>query len=53
MSNLIWLAGGGIMVVAAGVWSFMRASHQRHDMGTISGQWIAEHRSQDRQSDSR
>ena len=53
MSSLIWLAGGGVMVVAVGVWTFLRASQDRHDMGTISGQWIAEHRSQDRQSENR
>lgn len=53
MSNLIWLAGGGILAVAGAVWTFVRMSQERHDMGTISGQWIAEHRSQDRQADGR
>jgi hypothetical protein len=51
MSSLIWLAAGGIVVVAVGVWTFLRVGQDRDDMGTISGQWIAEHRSQERQSD--
>ncbi len=51
MSSLVWLAAGGIAVVAVAVWTFLRVGHERDDMGTISGQWIAEHRSQERQSD--
>jgi nitrogen fixation-related uncharacterized protein len=51
MSSLMWLAGGGIVVVAVGVWTFLHVGQDRDDMGTISGQWIAEHRSQERQSD--
>jgi hypothetical protein len=46
------MAAGGIAVVAVGVWTFLRVGQERDDMGTISGQWIAEHRSQERQSDS-
>jgi hypothetical protein len=53
MSSLMWLAAGGIVVVAAALWTFLRVGQDRDDMGTISGQWIAEHRSQERQSDNR
>lgn len=53
MSSLMWLAVAGIVVLAVGVWTFLRVGHERDDMGTISGQWIAEHRSQERQSDNR
>jgi hypothetical protein len=55
MSGLIAVAVGGIVVVAVALWAWITREGQGpdRDLGTISGQWIAEHRSQERQSDSR
>ena len=46
---------GAVLVVAVGVWAWIsREGSQGHgDMGTISSQWINEHRSQERQSNDR
>jgi hypothetical protein len=55
MSGLIALAVGGVIVVAVAALAWMTRERRGpdRDLGTISGQWIAEHRSQERQSDSR
>jgi hypothetical protein len=55
MSGLIAVAVGGVVVVAVGLWAWITREGKAsdRDLGTISGQWIAEHRSQERQSDSR
>jgi hypothetical protein len=39
--------------VAVLAWMTRERRGPDRDLGTISGQWIAEHRSQERQSDSR
>lgn len=53
MTWLIWLVGG-VVVLGAGVFAYMRGgSDGDTDLGTISSSWIAEHRSQERQSDNR
>ena len=55
MSIVIAGVVGAVLLVAVGAWAWIareKPSTDR-DMGTISGQWIAEHRSQERQSDSR
>ncbi len=45
---------GGLVFVAVGVWAWIsREGGGDHDMGTISGQWINEQRSQERQSNDR
>lgn len=55
MSSVIAIAVVTVLIAAVGVWAWLsREEHPKdRDMGTISGQWIAEHRSQERQSDSR
>lgn len=46
---------GGAVLVALAVWAFIRGSRKGDDpdLGTISGQWIAEHRVQERESSNR
>ena len=53
MAFVIAIAAGTILVLGVGVWAWVSREglHAERDMGTISGQWIAEHRSQERQSD--
>jgi hypothetical protein len=55
MSGVIIIAAGAVIVVGAAIWAWISRDNRghEHDMGTISGQWIAEHRSQERQSDGR
>lgn len=55
MSGVIAIAVGSVLALAVGVWAWIsrEGRHQERDMGTISGQWIAEHRSQERESDGR
>lgn len=55
MSLVIAVAGGSLFVIAVGFWAWIsRESPQTdRDLGTISGQWINEHRSQERQSTDR
>lgn len=52
MSVVIAIAAG-LVVVLVGVWAWMsREVHQKErDLGTISGSWMAEHRSHERESD--
>ena len=54
MTWLIWLAGG-VVLLGVGVFALMRGGGDGGDtdLGTISSSWIAEHRSQERQSDNR
>jgi hypothetical protein len=53
MAWLIWLVGG-VVVLGAGIFAFTRGGGGGDtDLGTISSSWIAEHRSQERQSDNR
>lgn len=54
MALLIWVAGG-VVVLGAVVFALMRRGRGGGDtdLGTISSSWIAEHRSQERQSDNR
>ena len=55
MSLVIAVAAGSVLVLAVGVWAWVSREgvHSDRDMGTISGQWINEHRSQERQSNDR
>jgi len=55
MSLLVGVVAGSILVLAVGVWAWVsrERGHTDRDMGTISGQWINEHRSQERQSNDR
>jgi hypothetical protein len=55
MSGVIAIAVGSGLVLVVGVWAWVSREGRgdQHEMGTISGQWIAEHRSQERQSDGR
>jgi hypothetical protein len=55
MGLVIAVVGGGVLVVAVGIWAWIsrEGAHADRDMGTISGQWINEHRSQERQSNDR
>lgn len=54
MAWLMWLVGG-VVVVGAAVYALTRGRGHGGDtdLGTISSSWIAEHRSQERQSDNR
>jgi hypothetical protein len=49
------IAIGSALVLIIGVWAWVSRNGGRdeHEMGTISGQWLAEHRSQEHQSDGR
>jgi hypothetical protein len=55
MSSIIAIAVVSVLAVAVGVWAWIarEGSQAEGDMGTISGQWINEHRSQERQSNDR
>lgn len=56
MIPMTWLIGlgiAGIVVLAIGAWALLRGGSDTQDLGTISGQWIAEHRSHERESDRR
>jgi hypothetical protein len=46
----ILIAGGGVALVAAAVmWMVRRAPADDDQLGTISTQWISEHRSHERE----
>ena len=55
MSAGIAIAVGAFIVFVVAVWAWIsrEGGGDQHDLGTISGQWISEHRSQERQSDGR
>ena len=55
MSSIIAVAVVSALALAVGVWAWIAREQSPHegDMGTISGQWINEHRSQERQSNDR
>jgi hypothetical protein len=55
MSMLVAIVGGSSLVLGVAVWAWIsrEGAHAQRDMGTISGQWINEHRSQERQSNDR
>jgi hypothetical protein len=55
MPLVIAVGCGSALVIAVGIWAWIsrEGSHAQRDMGTISGQWINEHRSQERQSNDR
>jgi hypothetical protein len=51
---LIWW---GLVALAVGVWALLRRGGDGDgdgpDLGTMSGQWLAEHRAHERESDKR
>jgi hypothetical protein len=49
MLALVLIAGGGVAVVAALTWIVRRARADDDRLGTISTQWISEHRSHERE----
>jgi len=55
MSLLVAVVAGSLVLLAVAVWAWVsrEGGHADRDMGTISGQWINEHRSQERQSNDR
>jgi hypothetical protein len=55
MSGLMWLMIGGVGVVAVGAWAFFRRGGDGPgpDLGTISGQWMAERRIHEREAGDR
>jgi hypothetical protein len=55
MVPIIAIVAGSAVALAVGVWAWIsrERSQSDRDMGTISGQWINEHRSQERQPDNR
>ena len=53
MSVLIWMGIWGLVALAVGVWALLRRDGDGPDLGTISGQWIAEHRAHERELDKR
>jgi hypothetical protein len=52
---LTWIGIGGLVALALAVWALMRRGGDGDgaDLGTISGQWLAEHRAHERESDKR
>lgn len=55
MPTMIAIGVGSVLLLAVGLWAWMSRERGSSDtdLGTISGQWINEHRSQERQSDNR
>jgi hypothetical protein len=55
MSALMWLTIGGVVVVVVGAWAFFRRGGDSPgpDLGTISGQWMAERRIHEREAGDR
>jgi hypothetical protein len=55
MSGVLVIALAAVLalVVVVWVWISRDGGRDEHEMGTISGQWLAEHRSQEHQSDGR
>jgi hypothetical protein len=55
MSALILLGVGGGIAIVLGIWTLLwrsRDGQDGPDLGTISGQWIAERRAHERESSS-
>ncbi len=52
MLVLIWIGILGFVALAVG-WALLRRGSHGPDLGTISGQWIAEHRAHEREADKR
>ena len=55
MSGVIAVAVGSALAVAVGLWAWIsrEGRGQNDELGSISGQWIAEHRAHERESDGR
>jgi hypothetical protein len=55
MFPTIAVAAGSVLAVIVGIWAWVsrERTEANHDMGTISGQWINEHRGHERQSNDR
>jgi len=55
MVPIIAIVAGSALVIAVAVWAWIsrERSPADPDLGTISGQWINEHRSQERPPDNR
>ena len=55
MSGLIWIIIGGVLLVAVGAWALLRRAGDGAgpDLGTISGQWMAERRMHEREAGDR
>ena len=55
MSVVIVIAVVSLLVIAVGIWAWISRETPSgdRDLGTISGQWVNEHRSQERQSNDR
>jgi hypothetical protein len=53
MSSMIWIGIGAAVIAGAALWAFVqRGGHGKDaDLGTISGQWKAEQRMRERESD--
>ena len=55
MPSIIAVAVVSVLALGVGIWAWIsrEGSPTEGDLGTISGQWINEHRSQERQSNDR
>ena len=54
--HLIWMGISGLVALAVGVWALLRRARRGAgppDLGTISGQWLAEYRAHERESEKR
>jgi hypothetical protein len=52
MSLMTWIGVGAAFALAVGIWALVRSGQagKVRDLGSISGQWIAEQRIHERQS---
>jgi hypothetical protein len=55
MPQIIWMSVGAIFAVAVGIWALARwgRAGDVKDLGSISDQWVTEHRTHDREWRSR
>jgi hypothetical protein len=54
MTWQMWAGFGGVLALGVAAWALLRGGGAgREDLGTISGQWIAEHRAHERESEDR
>ena len=54
MAGLVWMSVGGVVLLAGVLWALVRGqSGSDGDLGTISSQWMAEHRSHEREAGDR